>query len=59
MGIFLSTLSADTAGQLDILWHDGHALGMNCAKVGVLEQSYKISLGCLELSLSIPDCGSS
>ena len=43
---FLSTLSADTAGQLDVLRHDGNALGVDCAQVGILEQSNQVGLGC-------------
>ena len=41
---FLSTLSADTAGQLDVLRHDGNALGVDGAKVGVLEETDEVSL---------------
>ena len=33
----LGTLSADTAGQLDVLGHDGDTLGVDGAQVGVLE----------------------
>lgn len=40
----LSTLTADTPGQLDVLGHDGHALGMDGAQVGILEQSNEVSL---------------
>ena len=31
----LGTLSSDAPGQLNVLWHDGHTLGMNCTQVGV------------------------
>ena len=41
----LSTLSTDTAGQLDILGHDGHTLGVDGAQVGVLEESNQVCLG--------------
>ena len=41
---FLSTLSADTAGQLDVLRHDGNALGVDGAKVGILEKTNEVSL---------------
>ena len=44
---FLSTLSADTAGQLDVLRHDGNALGVDGAKVGILEKTNEVSLGSL------------
>ena len=36
---YLSTLSTDTAGQLDVLGHDGHTLGVDGAQVGVLKQT--------------------
>ena len=42
---FLGTFSTDSAGQLDILWHDGDALGVDGAKVGILEETDKVSLG--------------
>ena len=42
--INLSTLSADTAGKLDVLGHDGDTLGMDGAKVGVLEQPDQVGL---------------
>ena len=45
----LSTLTADTAGQLDILGHDGHTLGVDGRQVGVLEQADQVGLaGLLE-----------
>ncbi len=43
----LSTLSADTAGELDVLGHDGHTLGVDGAQVGVLEQTDEVGLACL------------
>ena len=42
---FLSPLAADTAGQLDVLGHDGHTLGVDGAQVGVLEQADQVGLG--------------
>ena len=46
---FLSTLTTDPAGKLDILGHDGDTLGMDGAQVGVLEQTDEVSLaGLLE-----------
>ena len=33
----------DTAGQLDILGHDGDPLGVDGAEVGVLEESDQVS----------------
>ena len=41
----LSTFSTDSSGQLDILGHDGHSLGVDGAQVGVLEQADEVSLG--------------
>ncbi|GMT16723.1 hypothetical protein PFISCL1PPCAC_8020 [Pristionchus fissidentatus] len=41
----LSTLSTDAAGELDVLGHDGHSLGVDGAQVGVLEESDEVSLG--------------
>ena len=41
---FLSSLSADSPGQLDVLGHDGHPLGVDGAQVGVLEESHQVSL---------------
>ena len=42
---FLGALAADPPGQLDVLWHDGHALGVDGAQVGVLEQADQVGLG--------------
>ena len=40
----LGPLSPDPPGQLDVLWHDGHTLGVDGAEVGVLEQSDQVGL---------------
>lgn len=49
----LSTFSADTASELDVLWHDSDTLGVDSAKIGVLKQSNEVSLtGLLESSNS-------
>jgi hypothetical protein len=40
----LSTLSTDPPGQLDVLGHDGHPLGVDGAQVGVLEEADQVSL---------------
>jgi len=40
---FLSPLSTDPPCQLDILWHNGHTLGVDCAQVGVLEKANQVS----------------
>jgi len=39
---FLSTFSANASRQLDILWHDGNTLGVDCAQVGVFEQADQV-----------------
>jgi hypothetical protein len=41
---FLSALASDAAGQLNVLGHDGHALGVDGAQVGVLEQANQVGL---------------
>ena len=43
----LSTFSTDTTGQLDVLGHDGHTLGVDGAQVGVLEKTDQVSLASL------------
>ena len=40
-------LSADSAGELHVLWHDGDSLGVDGAEVGVLEESNHVGLRCL------------
>ena len=40
----LGSLATNAAGQLDILGHDGHPLGMDGADVGVLKQPHEIGL---------------
>ncbi len=45
----LSALSTDAAGELDVLGHDGDALGVDGAQVGVLEEANEVRLsGLLE-----------
>ena len=41
----LSTFTTDTAGQLDVLWHDSDTLGVNGAQVGIFEEANEVSLG--------------
>ena len=41
----LGTFATDPAGQLDVLGHDGHALGMDGAQVGVFKETDQVSLG--------------
>ena len=43
----LSTFSTDTTGQLDVLGHDGHTLGVDGTQVGVLKQTNQVSLASL------------
>src|ERR1044071_5659327 len=40
----LGALTADTAGELDVLGHDGDALGVDGAEVGVLEETDEVGL---------------
>ena len=40
----LSSLSSDSSGQLDVLWHNGDTLGVDGAQIGVLKQTNEISL---------------
>jgi len=42
--IHLCSLSTDLAGQLNVLGHDGDALGVDGAQVGVFKQTNKVSL---------------
>ena len=41
----LRALAADAARQLHVLGHDGHALGVDGAQVGVLEEAHQVRLG--------------
>ena len=43
----LCSLSTDSASQLYVLGHDGDALGVDGAQVGVFKQTNKVSLACL------------
>ena len=42
----LRALTTDAAGELDVLRHDGHTLGVDGAQVGVLEEGDEVGLGC-------------
>ena len=45
----LGALATDAAGELDVLGHDGDALGVDGAQVGVLEEANEVGLrGLLE-----------
>ena len=39
-------LCADAASELDVLWHDRDALGVDGTQIGVLEEAYQVGLGC-------------
>ena len=41
---FLSTFSADSSSQLDVLGHDGYSFGVDGAQIGVLEEANQVSL---------------
>ena len=41
----LCPLASNTAGKLDVLGHDGHSLGVDCAQVGIFKEAYQIGLG--------------
>merc|ERR1712147_411544 len=41
----LGPLSADPPGELDVLGHDGNPLGVDGAKIGVLEEPDEVGLG--------------
>jgi len=43
----LSSLSSDSPGQLDVLWHDGDTLGVDGTQVGVLKQTNQVGLASL------------
>ena len=38
----LSSFSTDSSGQLDVLWHDGDPLGVNCTQICVFEESHEV-----------------
>jgi hypothetical protein len=42
----LSAFSADATSQLDVLWHDCDALGVDGAQVCVFEEANEIRFGC-------------
>ena len=43
----LRALATDAARELNVLWHDRHTLRVDCAQVGVLEESNEVGLGSL------------
>ena len=42
--VHLCSFSADSAGQLNVLWHNSDTLGVDRAQVGVFKQTDKVSL---------------
>jgi hypothetical protein len=40
----LGALSTDAAGELDVLGHNGDALGVDGAQVGILKQAHQVGL---------------
>ena len=51
---YLRSFTTDTAGQLDVLRHNGHSLRVDGAKICVLEEADKVSFGGF---LKGEDCG--
>ena len=45
MSFYLRALASDSAGQLDVFGHDGDALGVDGAEVGVFEETHQVRLG--------------
>ena len=41
----LAALATDTTSELDVLGHDGDAMGVDGAEVGVLEETDEVGLG--------------
>ena len=44
LGTYLGSFASDTTSELNILGHDGDALGVDRAQVGVLEKTHQVSL---------------
>lgn len=42
----LSAFTTDSSGELYVLRHDGHTLGVNSAQVGVFKQTHQVGLAC-------------
>ena len=40
----LSSLTTDSSGQLDVLWHNGDTLGVDGAQVGIFEETNQVCL---------------
>jgi hypothetical protein len=35
--VFSTSLTTNSSGELDILWHNCDSLGMNCTEIGILK----------------------
>ena len=44
---YLTSFATDTTSELNVLWHDSDALGVNGTKVSVLEQANQVSFSSL------------
>jgi len=42
--VCLGTFSSDSSSELDVLWHDGDSLGVDCAQVSIFKESDEVSL---------------
>ncbi len=42
----LESLSTDSSGELHVLLHDGHSVGVDCAQVGIFKQTNNVHLSC-------------
>ncbi len=45
----LARHAAHAPSEMHVLWHDGHALGMDCAQISVLKEGDQVKLGRLLL----------
>ena len=43
-----NTLSTHAASELDVLWCDRDALGVDGTQIGVLKEAYQVGLGCFQ-----------
>ena len=41
-----NTLSTHAASELDVLWRDRDALGVDGTQIGVFKEAYQVGLGC-------------
>ena len=45
--VVTEVVSSDPAGKYDIFGHDGDSSAVDGTEIGVFEESYEVSLGCL------------